>query len=113
LERKALDSVPFLGHAFPLSSEAASFGRCKGHLVVRSQASMMGSLLHWVKVASVIHHGAYSTLSQSYQTVLKWVEANGYQVHGPIREIYLQCGETLRQDDESYVTEIQVLTAKI
>jgi effector-binding domain-containing protein len=66
-----------------------------------------------VKVASVIHHGAYNTLSQSYQTVLKWVEANGYQVHGPIREIYLQCGEPLRQDDDSYVTEIQVPTAKI
>jgi DNA-binding transcriptional MerR regulator len=53
------------------------------------------------------------TLSQSYQTVLKWIEANGYQVHGPIREIYLQCGEPLRQDDDSYVTEIQVPTAKI
>jgi effector-binding domain-containing protein len=66
-----------------------------------------------VKVASVIHQGAYNTLSQSYQTVLKWVEANGYQVHGPIREIYLQCGEPLRQDDDSYVTEIQVPTAKI
>jgi effector-binding domain-containing protein len=65
------------------------------------------------KVASVIHHGAYNTLSQSYQTVLKWVEANGYQVHGPIREIYLQCGEPLRQDDDSYVTEIQVPTTKI
>ena len=61
-----------------------------------------------VKVASVIHHGAYNTLPQSYQMVLKWVEANGYQVHGPIREIYLQCGEPLRQDDDSYVTEIQV-----
>jgi effector-binding domain-containing protein len=44
--------------------------------------------------------------------VLKWVEANGYQVHGPIREIYLQCGEPLRQDDDSYITEIQVPTAK-
>jgi hypothetical protein len=38
---------------------------------------------------------------------------NGYQVHGPIREIYLQCGEPVRQDDDSYVTEIQVPTAKI
>ena len=49
-----------------------------------------------VKVASVIHHGAYNTLTQSYQMVLKWVEANGYPVHGPIREIYLQCGKPLR-----------------
>jgi effector-binding domain-containing protein len=66
-----------------------------------------------LKVASVIHHGDYNTLNQSYQMVLKWVEANGYQVDGPIREIYLQCGEPLRQDDDSYVTEIQVPAAKI
>jgi effector-binding domain-containing protein len=66
-----------------------------------------------VKVASLIHHGAYNTLNQSYQIVLKWVEANGYQVHGPIREIYLHYGEPVRQDDESYVTEILVPIAKV
>ena len=33
---------------------------------------------------------------------------NGYQVTGPIRELYLQNSQPIRQDDESYVTEIQV-----
>jgi effector-binding domain-containing protein len=54
----------------------------------------------------VIHHGAYKTLNQSYQLVLKGIEANGYQVGGPFREIYLHYGKPVRQDDPSYVTEI-------
>jgi effector-binding domain-containing protein len=65
-----------------------------------------------IKVASVIHHGAYKTLNQSYQLVLKWIEANRYQVAGAYREIYLQYGHPVRQDDPSYVTEIQVPIVK-
>jgi DNA-binding transcriptional MerR regulator len=65
-----------------------------------------------IKVASLIHHGAYKTLNQSYQIVLKWIEANGYQVNGPFREIYLHCTSPIRQDDPSYVTEIQVPITK-
>ena len=37
----------------------------------------------------------------------------GCQQYDAPGEIYLQCGEPLRQDDDSYVTEIQVPTAKI
>ena len=66
-----------------------------------------------IKVASVIHHGAYNTLNQSYQIVLKWVATNGFQVSGPIREVYLHFDQPVRQDDESYVTEIQVPVAKL
>lgn len=59
-------------------------------------------------VASMIHHGAYNRLPESYDTVLHWIEANQFRVAGPIREIYLHCSTPVRQDDESYVTEIQV-----
>jgi effector-binding domain-containing protein len=34
-----------------------------------------------------------------------WIEANGYRLTGPDREIYLQGGTD--PDDPSYVTEIQ------
>jgi DNA-binding transcriptional MerR regulator len=74
----------------------------------QSPPSVRCADLPTVKVASLIHHGAYNKLSHSYQIILKWIEANGYQVHGPIREIYLHYGEPVRQDDDSYVTEIQV-----
>ncbi|MCU1312735.1 MAG: MerR family transcriptional regulator, partial [Acidobacteriaceae bacterium] len=37
---------------------------------------------------------------------------NGYQVAGPIRELYLHLSMPVRQDDDSYVTEIQVPVSK-
>lgn len=55
-----------------------------------------------------VHHGAYTRLTQAYNAVLGWVAANGYRVAGPCRELYLYCPLPVRQDDESYVTEIQV-----
>lgn len=58
--------------------------------------------------ACYVHHGAYNRLTQAYNAVLGWVAANGYRVAGPCRELYLHCPPPVRQDDESYVTEIQV-----
>lgn len=63
-------------------------------------------------VASVIHKGAYNKFSQAYEAIGRWIEANGYTVVGPNREIYLECAEPVRQDDESYVTEVQFPVAK-
>jgi DNA-binding transcriptional MerR regulator len=60
-----------------------------------------------VTVASTVHKGAYNRLSQAYEASGRWIEANGYKITGPGREVYLYCGEPVRQDDESYVTEIQ------
>jgi effector-binding domain-containing protein len=61
-----------------------------------------------VEVAAVIHHGPFNSLSESYEAVIKWIEANGYQINGPCREIYLQPpAETGSQTDPDTVTEIQ------
>jgi effector-binding domain-containing protein len=59
-------------------------------------------------VASAIHAGSYQRLQEAYDALLRWVGNNGYQVSGPIRELYLQNSQPVRQDDESYITEIQV-----
>ena len=60
------------------------------------------------EVAAVIHHGPFNTLSESYEAVLKWIEANGYQINGPGREIYLQPpAEGGSQTDPDSVTEVQ------
>lgn len=56
-------------------------------------------------VASVIHHGPFAGLSQAYSALTQWIEANGYRIAGPNREIYLQYERNGNQDD--YVTEIQ------
>lgn len=59
-------------------------------------------------MASIIHNGSFNRLCESYDAVLRWVEANGYRIAGPIRELYLQISQLVRADDESYVTEIQI-----
>ena len=58
-------------------------------------------------MASLVHNGAYNRLSQAYAAIVKWIEANGYRITGPSREIYLYASMPVRQDDESCVTEIQ------
>ena len=63
-------------------------------------------------VASIIHKGAYNRLSEAYDSLLRWIGSNGYRVAAPIRELYLRNSQPVRQDDESYVTEIQVPIAK-
>ena len=63
-------------------------------------------------MASVIYKGAYNKFSQPYEALAHWIEANGYTVVGHNREIYLECSMPVRQDDESYVTEIQFPVAK-
>lgn len=56
-------------------------------------------------MASVVHHGSFSTLNQAYNALLKWIEANGYHISGPTRELNL---EYERGGDQSkFVTEIQ------
>lgn len=61
-------------------------------------------------MASVIHHGSFSTLAQAYQALFLWIEANGYQISGPIRELNLAYER--RGDQSKFVTEIQVPVEK-
>jgi effector-binding domain-containing protein len=63
-------------------------------------------------MASTMHNGSYQRLPEAYDSLLRWVAESGYQVSGPIRELYLKISMPVRQDDESYVTEIQVPVAK-
>lgn len=59
-------------------------------------------------VASVIHHGPFLTINEAYNALTRWVEANGYQMVGPVREVNLQPpAQAGIQDDANTVTEIQ------
>lgn len=42
------------------------------------------------QVASVVHHGDFEDFTQGHTALLKWIEANGYQIVGPYREIYIK-----------------------
>lgn len=64
-------------------------------------------------MATTIHHGSYATLNNAYQALMQWMEANHYRISGPSREVYLHCTTPVRQDDPSYVTEIQFPVEKL
>jgi DNA-binding transcriptional MerR regulator len=69
-------------------------------------------------VACVVHAGEYSDIYQAYNNLLAWIEANGYRMTGPIREVYLRYGADgldfelpptyLAGDQNEYVTELQL-----
>jgi DNA-binding transcriptional MerR regulator len=63
-------------------------------------------------VASIVHHGAFNRISEAYQAVLQWIEANGYRQTGPVREVFLRVAAPVSRGDESNVTEIQVPVEK-
>lgn len=58
-------------------------------------------------MAATIHHGSYNTIGDAHEAILKWIEANGYRIVGPDREINLYNKPPIRRDDPTYVTEIQ------
>ena len=62
-------------------------------------------------IACTIHEGSYLTIGESYKRLLAWIEANGYQIIDPNREVYIQGGQ--EQDNESYITEIQFPVVKV
>ena len=60
-----------------------------------------------IQAACIFHKGSYHTFAESYETVLKYIEENGYEIAGEIRESYID--GVWNQDDESqWLSEIQV-----
>lgn len=60
-----------------------------------------------IQAACVYHKGSYRTFSESYETVLKYIEENGYEIAGEIRESYID-GIWNKDDEREWLSEIQV-----
>ena len=60
-----------------------------------------------IQAACVFHRGSYRTFSQSYETVLRYIEENGYEIAGEIRESYID-GVWNKEDESQWLSEIQV-----
>ena len=77
---------------------------------------------HLLNVAGVVHVGNYADIYQAYNALLSWIEANGYRMKGPIREVYVRYGADglgfdlpstyLEEDSNRYVTELQLAVEK-
>lgn len=55
-------------------------------------------------VATTVHKGKFDTIGQAYDALMKWIEANGYRIAGPSRELYVKFS---RDDLAGNVTELQ------
>ena len=64
-----------------------------------------------IRAACVFHRGSYRTLSESYETVLRYIEENGCEIAGEIRESYID-GVWNRESESGWLTEIQVPVRK-
>ena len=63
-------------------------------------------------LATVVHKGSFITIGEAYTTIIKWIEANDYQINGSAREVYLRPADNGSQTDSDTVTEIQFPVAK-
>lgn len=86
----------------PLAVSAKASGRMQVHELPAVET-----------MASLVHHGPFTALGEAYGGLIQWIEANGYQICGPGREIYLQPpARPGDQSDPSTVTEIQFPVAR-
>jgi AraC family transcriptional regulator len=59
-------------------------------------------------MACAIHDGPYDELANAYNALLSWIDASGYQVDGPNRDLYfLQTQAEETADSTPTVTEVQ------
>lgn len=63
------------------------------------------------EAACIFHRGSYDTLSKSYAAVLKFIEENGYEICGNIRESYID-GVWNKETPEEWLSEIQIPVKK-
>ena len=63
------------------------------------------------EMACIVHKGSYDTMGEAYNQIMTWIEANGYRVRGPNREVYLK-GPGLLTKPSKYVTELQIPVEK-
>jgi effector-binding domain-containing protein len=89
-----------------------------GEAAISIDSSLVGTeriqvyeLSGWEAMACTLHQGSYRTISRTYNALLAWIQANPYKIIGSYREFYIQGGG--EQDNESYITEIQLPVAKI
>lgn len=60
-----------------------------------------------IQAACIYHKGSYRYFSRSYSTLLRFIEENGYEICGNIRENYID-GIWNKESEEEWLSEIQI-----
>ncbi len=63
-----------------------------------------------VQVAAVVHKGDFEEFTQGHAALLEWIDANGYRISGPYRELYIKHDKNNLADT---ITEIQHPVEKV
>lgn len=103
--QKARLSSPVLIKTVPATTVACMQTRLASYDALFDKMPEMGALME--QAACVFHHGSYRTFSESYEAVLKYVEENGCEIAGEIRESYID-GVWNKEDESQWLSEIQV-----
>lgn len=78
----------------------------------KTSADVAVRVIESAQVASIVYHGAFNGLHEVHGALLAWVAENNYEVSGPSYEWNLVCTPPVTQDNDSYVTEVQVEVTK-
>lgn len=60
-----------------------------------------------ISAACIFHRGSYGTLPESYERLLRYIEDNGYEIAGEVRESYID-GVWNKEDERDWLSEIQI-----
>lgn len=60
-----------------------------------------------ITAACIFHKGSYDNFPQTYATILRFIEENGYEICGNIRENYID-GIWNKDREEDWLSEIQI-----
>jgi effector-binding domain-containing protein len=66
-------------------------------------------------MACTLHDGPFATVHEAYDAIVKWIDANGYRIVGPAREVNLQVSAAslgsgavkANQTDPATIVEVQ------
>lgn len=94
-----LDDGVLVHAAMPVALDATRTGGRDSYAVVD---------LPKVEAATMIHHGSMNAADMLHQDLARWIDANGYSLDGPEREVTLQW----TPDDNGWVTEFQYPISK-
>lgn len=64
------------------------------------------------EAACIFHKGSYADFSKTYAVILRFIEENGYEICGNIRESYID-GVWNKESKEDWLSEIQIPLRKI
>jgi len=74
---------------------------------VHGEGGVAVKTLPQATVVYIIHRGPYAQIPARYTEILAWIDAQGYEISGPPREVYLRRPRGRAADSTDCVTEIQ------